>query len=362
MRECCRFSLVGALLTLLLAANAARCADSPSTLEKLPNMDGFRSPMAPKTRPGQAPSWTDKIKDGWNSFTAGFTPKPKVEPANDPTSLKTPGRAGANSRMAMARMFEQSGRLKEAGSQYELALADSPKDGRVLLAYARLKVRMGDLAGACTLYERGAKVSPKEAAIYNDWGLCLGQRQMFTEAAAKLDQAVQLQPHNVLYRNNLATVLVDAGQIEAAFGHLSACHPEPVAHYNLGYLLYRKGDQAAAARQFGLALEKDPKFAAAGYWLQRLRASPGLPGPEPQSVAHAVPPEAAWPTAPHVTHSFAPQGVTSSTVPMPPSGADPARTALREPPPVVTPGPSGTAGPNVQLMPPVFTPLPPVQR
>ena len=64
---------------------------------------------------------------------------------------------------------------------------------------------------------------------------------MFEKSTAALDEAVRIQPAVVLYRNNIAMVLVDLGQIEAAYSHLAAVHPEAVAHYNLGYLLLKKG-------------------------------------------------------------------------------------------------------------------------
>ena len=54
-----------------------------------------------------------------------------------------------------------------------------------------------------------------------------------------LRQAVKLEPKRKLYRNNLATVLVDMGRTDEAWDELSSVHTPAVAHYNLGYLLYQ---------------------------------------------------------------------------------------------------------------------------
>ncbi len=83
-------------------------------------------------------------------------------------------------------------------------------------------------------------------------------------------QAVKLEPKRKLYRNNLATVLVDMGRTDEAWAELSSAHPSPVAHYNLGYLLYQKGDKGEASRQFTLAYEADKSLTMAHDMLAQL--------------------------------------------------------------------------------------------
>jgi tetratricopeptide (TPR) repeat protein len=97
---------------------------------------------------------------------------------------------------------------------------------------------------------------------------------MLDQASASLAKAVELQPDKKLYRNNLATVKVEQGQIDEAYTQLAAVHPVGAAHYNLGFLLVQKGNQQAAAAQFQQAMMADPSLTDAQKWLAKLGATP----------------------------------------------------------------------------------------
>lgn len=222
-------------------------------------------------------AWTnfsDKVKNGLTSISGTLTPKPHDTPADDPTSLSSKSKAGPELHVAMARLCEVRKLPGEATEHYRLALAEDPKYLPALIGWARLRVHTGELEEATRLYETAAKAFPKEAAVFNDLGLCFAQRGMFEKSTAAIDEAIRLQPAIVLYRNNIAMVLVDLGQIETAYSHLASVHPEAIAHYNLGYLLLKKGQNGEAARQFAMAAQRDPTLIQAQQWLQRLQAMP----------------------------------------------------------------------------------------
>ena len=63
-----------------------------------------------------------------------------------------------------------------------------------------------------------------------------------------------MAPKNPLYRNNIATVLVDQCRFREAFTNLREVHSEAAAYYNLGCLLNKKGNTPAAMQNFALAL------------------------------------------------------------------------------------------------------------
>jgi tetratricopeptide (TPR) repeat protein len=86
-----------------------------------------------------------------------------------------------------------------------------------------------------------------------------------------VSRAVQLDPKNPLYRNNIATVLVDKGEVREAFGHLREVHSDAAAYYNIGYLLNKKGQPQAAMQSFALAVKADPSMDAARRWLEYLQ-------------------------------------------------------------------------------------------
>jgi len=113
-------------------------------------------------------------------------------------------------------------------------------------------------------------------------GLCCARMGKLDDAAAALGRAVQLDPKNTLYRNNLATVLVDQGRLREAFTQLRQVHGDAAAYYNVGYLLNKKGHSQAALQHFSQALRADPSLEPAQRWvdyLQKSTAQARLPKP-----------------------------------------------------------------------------------
>jgi Tfp pilus assembly protein PilF len=239
----------------------------------------------------------------------------KLEPVADAISLSTKAKPSAGLYVAMARLAEQSGKLAEAEDNYQRALNLDPQNVDVLVGYARLKDRQGQLAEATGLYGRAVKAEPKNASVYNDLGLCLARQKKFGESRAALEQAIQLEPRKWLYRNNIAMVLVEMGQVDAAMAHLAAVQDEAVAHYNIGYILQKKGDSKAAAQHFAKALAKNPRLVEAQVWLDKL-------GQGPPSVAQSRPPAAMQsPAAPRMGNRTlggpAPQSPAPAPLPRP---------------------------------------------
>jgi len=233
-------------------------------------------------------SITGRFKSGIDKVSQMLTPKVPVKPAEDPTSLSSRAKPSAGLYTAMGRLSEQSNKLVEAEARYQQALKLSPEHPGALIAYARLKDRLGQFDEATRLYQRAAKAIPNDPSIFNDLGLCFARRGMLRESLSALGRAIQLQPKRALYRNNVATVLVEMGRIDAAFTHLRAVQAEAVACYNLGYLMQKKGDLEVAERLFAKALEKDPSLTEAKTWIERLRSRSA---PESQMVSQPAPDE-----------------------------------------------------------------------
>jgi Flp pilus assembly protein TadD len=194
--------------------------------------------------------------------------------------------------MASAKLCESRGDFAGAVTQYEAALKDSPDNVPVLLSYAHLQDHQNKLAEATALYQRAVKANPKEASAFNDMGLCYARRGMATEALGAMGKATQLQPEKALYRNNLASVLVDQHRVDDALVQLRAVNNESVANYNLGILLEQRKQDTLAQTHFQRALELNPQFAEAQAWsdhltkretaiaaAQQQQTQPG-PGPE----------------------------------------------------------------------------------
>jgi hypothetical protein len=65
-------------------------------------------------------------------------------------------------------------------------------------------------------------------------------------------------------------VLVDLGRVNDAMQHLQAVHDEAAAHYNMGYLLNKKGQPQEALQHFTEALKADPSMDSARKWVEYL--------------------------------------------------------------------------------------------
>jgi len=163
----------------------------------------------------------------------------------------------------MARMLGRSGEEGGAEIHYREALKLSPHSLEAQLGYARLLVARGEPQQACGWFERAHQEHPDSATACNDLGLCYAECGRTLDALAAVQRAIDIQPEEIRYRNNLARLLVAENQTEEAILALLAVHPPAVAHYNAGYLLQSHGKRAAAAAQFQQAASLDPSLVAA---------------------------------------------------------------------------------------------------
>lgn len=242
-------------------------------------------------------SWTDSIssgvKQGFHKLGDALNPYPKPlakepGPEDDAISLKNKGKAGPELYVAVAHLFEQSGKTADAEQQYLLALKEKPDYLPALLGYAQLKEQLRQPDDAIRLYQRAAKAYPREAAVHNNMGLCYARLGRLDEAVAAFTRAVELAPRNPLYHNNIATVLVDQGRLREAFMHLKEGHGEAAAYYNMGYLLTKKGQTQPAMQHFAQALRADPSMVAAQRWLEYLQRSTAQTRQPPHPTVNGV--------------------------------------------------------------------------
>ena len=287
-----------------------------------------------------AQSISSTFKDGVGKVSRMLTPSTPVKPANDPTALASKSKPSPRLYTALGQLAERSGKFPEAEKRYQQALQLEPDYLGALLGYARLKDRQGQLNEATRLYQQAAKAHPNESAIFNDLGLCFARRRMLRESVAALERAIQLHPERRLYRNNIATVLVEMDKVDAALAQLSAVHDEAVAYYNLGYLLQKKGRGQAAVDLFAKALEKNPSLEEARIWIEKL-AHRTLP----DSPSETLLTEDRQPQAPSAdsSGSRAPQRQAAVVKRLPATGSE------------AQPGTSGLRMPEVRHLPPVTT-------
>ncbi len=207
-------------------------------------------------------------------FGGSSTPAPAASdtPQNpdDPILLKNQKKPGVELYVAVAHLYTETGKFAEAEEQYRQAAKIAPDDIRILLGYAMLKDQINQPDEALKLYQQAEEKHPKEPAVYNNLAVHFIRYGMVREAIDAARHAVDLRPHEPRYRNNLAALLVEAGLPQEAFRQLRAVYDEPVAHYNLGFLLNKRGLKPAALQEFSIALQMSPGMGLARQWVERL--------------------------------------------------------------------------------------------
>ena len=210
------------------------------------------------------------VKDGLEKVGELLTFTEPVQQAPDPTALSTKAKPSPRLYVAMARFAEESRQPAMAEQYYEKALSMDAKYLDALLGLGRLKDRQGQLEEALTCYQKATTAHPGEPTAWNHLGLCYARMNRLDHAKTAFEKAISLSPKESRYRHNLAAVLVQMGDLQGALEQLQAVHDEATAYYNLGYLLVRKGDHAAASRYFAHAVQVKPDFQEARQWLDAL--------------------------------------------------------------------------------------------
>ncbi len=198
----------------------------------------------------------------------------KASQSSDPLRLANgPGAPTPALYVSMAKLFEQSGKIEAAAAHLDKALSLNDKDLPALLAYAHLHDRQGQMPAALQKYELACRYHPQAAGAYNDLGLCLARLNRLPDSVGPLRHAISLKPQRKLYRNNLATVFVEMGRVDEAVQELRAVHGDAIAHYNVGFLLQKRGQNQLAMQHFANAARLDPTLTAARQWANHLHRS-----------------------------------------------------------------------------------------
>ena len=176
-----------------------------------------------------------------------------------------------------AEIENSQGNIVEAEAFYRNVLETDPTNLEALIGMGRMIDRQGRFDDALSYYHRASQSHPYNASALNDLGLCYARHDKLQESFKAITQAVELMPTSKLYRNNIAIVLVENGEHEKAWEHLNAVHGSAGAHYNLGYLLYRRGDLDHARQRFMSAVASDPHLTSAHEMLALLRGGGNVP-------------------------------------------------------------------------------------
>ncbi|MDA7978427.1 MAG: FtsX-like permease family protein [Pirellulales bacterium] len=139
----------------------------------------------------------------------------------------------------------------------------APTELEPLLELARENEFNREFALAVGLYQKALAVSDGAAAIYNELGMCLARQEKHEEAIAALRTAANMETGNIAFVNDLAGVLVLAGEHVEAWEWLSSSQSTGIAHSNMAFFLRSAGEGLLAqehlekAKAAGLLIQDD---------------------------------------------------------------------------------------------------------
>ncbi|MDX2268329.1 MAG: tetratricopeptide repeat protein [Bryobacter sp.] len=190
------------------------------------------------------------------------------------TALLAKARLSQATRFVLAEISAQRGDAAAAMQQLE-TLSRAALNPRAALRLAELRLANGQTDSGCAALDSLATQEPKlplgqRATWWALRGICLEMQtkgeQAKPEAIAAHRKAVQFQPDNPAFRNNLASALADAGeQLDEAIALAqSASQAAPTAlqyQDTLAWAYYRKGN-LAQSRQIYQQLSKEKELPA----------------------------------------------------------------------------------------------------
>lgn len=161
-------------------------------------------------------------------------------PAQDPVAV-APGAEPPATDLSpadrAARAFAE-GDDAEALHQVNLALAETPRDGRMLALKGRILVHAGDYPGAETAFLETIAADPGRAEAYNSLGALALERGEAERAVAAFQMALEQDAGSGFAYHHLGVALRTGGDAAGA----------ATAHYGAGLAYLKAGDFGRAAR------------------------------------------------------------------------------------------------------------------
>ncbi len=165
--------------------------------------------------------------------------------------------ARANQGLGIVRL--RQGRLAEAVTALDAALAADPKLVRAAVARGAAADRQRDWPQADTAYALALAADPRSAAALNNLGYSLLLRGRNAEAEANFAAALAIEPGLAAARTNLTFARALQGRYPDAFANSTPA--QLAADLNtVGFAAMLRGDTAIAEAYFERAMKKNPRF------------------------------------------------------------------------------------------------------
>ena len=167
--------------------------------------------------------------------------------------------ASATGLLRASQSLERQGRLAEAASLHERAVAADPKLTQAWVNLISLYARLDQPGKADAAYRNAIKLQPKNAEAHYNFGVLCAQLERFADARTAFQTAVDIDPGNAEALDNLGAVIERTGAWEhAAALYRQALAAKPglrLAHYHLGRILANQRRFQEAIAEFEKAIE-----------------------------------------------------------------------------------------------------------
>ena len=191
-----------------------------------------------------------------NQFDTGVTPAQTVEKLV-PYAMKKWGK-----KVYVIATFCAEQRPGAAIVWYERAATLEPFNTEAPERIASVDVELGRTDEAIAAYTRGIAAHSDDVDLRNEFGLLLAARHEYDESASQFHAALKTDPNFVPAHVNLASVLVEQGNLTEAAEHLQEAvrlDPENFdAFHNAGVVLAQLRDYDSAIRMLAVAAQLKP--------------------------------------------------------------------------------------------------------
>ena len=197
----------------------------------------------------------------------------------------SPDDAGLNYNLGLA--FAQTGNFRSARSAFARAIALKPDfaeaHGNLGIAHQEL----GEASDAVAAFEQALTLQPDSPVLLNNLGLALQEAERASDALDAFERALQLDPGNaqvLCNKGNLLCEMRDWGTASSAYSAALAQLPDLAeAHFGLGYVAFRTGDERDADARLSKCLQLHPGDARALAYLSLVQSSDEF-GPEAEPL------------------------------------------------------------------------------
>jgi Flp pilus assembly protein TadD len=166
--------------------------------------------------------------------------------------------------LALVRALRDMNRRSEAVDGLVAFLKAHPRTGPEYFSWLGI---LRDESGLWPLGEpahrKALELAPSLDYLHNNLGYNLLMQKKYAEAAGEFREALKLNPHSPVARNNLGLALANLDQTDQAVANWQSASDPATAHNNLAAVLMEKGNYPNARKELEIALGYNNAYPAA---------------------------------------------------------------------------------------------------